>query len=56
MKGKIYYKTFKTPEACYVYDRRSNKILKITDEIYEKLAYCEAKRSGLRSKTAAFCF
>lgn len=38
MKGKIYYKTFKTPEACYVYDRRSNKILKITDEAYEELS------------------
>lgn len=37
MKNKVYYKTFKTPQAYYVYDRRSNKILKITQEAYEEL-------------------
>lgn len=33
----ICYKTFKTPLAYYVYDRHTNKILKITKEDYEKI-------------------
>lgn len=33
----IYYKTLKTPKGFYVYDRQSNKLLQITEEVYNEL-------------------
>ena len=38
----IVFKSFKTPKGFYVYDRNTNKILKVSREEYEQLKEVEA--------------
>lgn len=49
MKEKVYYKTFKSPLGCYVYDRRSNKILRITEKAYDELNKKEPELENLKN-------
>ena len=49
---KTDYKTY-----CYTSKEEAETVLKEKEALFnEKIAYCEAKQPGLRSKTAAFRF